>query len=63
MRTKSFWNDTEIAIASHIIQSLIQLDISATDIGCISLCKFKFYACNRSFFFFLMKINSQGTSG
>ncbi|KAK4513461.1 W2 domain-containing protein [Mucor velutinosus] len=39
LRSNSYWNDTEIAIASHILQTMISFDISSKDLGVISLYK------------------------
>lgn len=38
MRSNSYWNDTEISIAAHILQTMISFDISSKDLGVISLC-------------------------
>ncbi|KAI9499553.1 P-loop containing nucleoside triphosphate hydrolase protein [Zychaea mexicana] len=38
-RNNSFWNETEASIATHIIEGLLDLDVSPSDIGIISLYK------------------------
>ncbi|KAG0791661.1 hypothetical protein G6F21_004923 [Rhizopus arrhizus] len=39
LRTNSFWNDTEVDVSAHIIQSMVDLRVPPNDLGVISLYK------------------------